>query len=446
MKGRVVIVGGGPAGFNVARAVKTFYPECEVTLIEEKEDTQIPCSIPFVIAGRLPLEKNRYSLEKLKELGVEVRTCKAEVLDTGERKLFLESGETLCYDKLVLATGWKPKVLSLGEEGLEGVYYISKTTEQVKRILEEVKRAKRILLVGGGFIGIGLAGEIKRTLKGKEVILVEVSERLASGSFSPAFSRRLEEELTAFGVKVLKGTAVSSFDGNGRVKRVSLSSGDVLDVDVVIVAIGFKPRVELAQEAGICLTGSGKVAVDEFLRTSADGVFAVGNCRAYTCVIDGEEVNTMLASVSARDGYVAGINLGEPTVKAKGIVPFGITSVGDSYFGFAGYTEVALREKGRAFVTAEVETKDGYPSALKGVNPLKVKLYFDKAGVIVGGEVWGRSKYVPALVDFISRLVWERLSVDEVLSVQSVAFPSVTPSPLAQPVQLGALMAKKSLS
>jgi len=80
MKGRVVIVGGGPAGFNVARAVKTFYPECEVTLIEEKEDTQIPCSIPFVIAGRLPPEKNRYSLEKLKELGVEVRTCKAEVL------------------------------------------------------------------------------------------------------------------------------------------------------------------------------------------------------------------------------------------------------------------------------------------------------------------------------------------------------------------------------
>ena len=88
MKGNVVIVGGGPAGFNVARALKTFYPECGVTLIEEKENTQIPCSIPSVVAGRLPLEKNFYSLKKLKELDVEIETCKAEVLDTKYRKLF----------------------------------------------------------------------------------------------------------------------------------------------------------------------------------------------------------------------------------------------------------------------------------------------------------------------------------------------------------------------
>ncbi|TCK03384.1 NAD(P)/FAD-dependent oxidoreductase [Phorcysia thermohydrogeniphila] len=445
MKGNVVIVGGGPAGFNAARAVKVFYPECKVTLIEERENTQIPCSIPSVVAGRLPLEKNLYSLKKLRELGVEIETCKAEVLDTRERKLFLENGKTVFYDKLVLATGWRPKVPSVDEGNLEGIYYVSKTTEQVRKISEEVKSAKRILLVGGGLIGIGFAGEIKRALKSKDVFLVEVSKRLASGIFSPSFSEKLEEELTALGVRVLKETTVRFFEGDTRVRRVFLSSGDVLDVDVVIIAIGFRPRVELAQEAGIRLTKSGKIAVDEFLRTSADGVFAAGNCRVYTSVIDGEEVNAMLASISARDGYMAGINLGEPVVKDKGIVPFGITSVGDSYFGFAGYTEEVLKKKGKKFISTEVETRDGYPPALEGANPLKVRLYFDESGKIVGGEVWGRSKYVSGLVDFISRLIYEKLSVEEVISVQSVAFPSVTPSPLAQPVQMAALMAKKSL-
>jgi NADPH-dependent 2,4-dienoyl-CoA reductase/sulfur reductase-like enzyme len=439
MKGNVVIVGGGPAGFNVARAVKTFYPECGVTLIEEKENTQIPCSIPSVVAGRLPLEKNFYSLKKLKELDVEIETCKAEVLDTKDRKLFLENGKTVFYDKLVLATGWRPKVLSVDGGNLEGIYYVSKTTEQVRKISEEVKSAKRILLVGGGLIGIGFAGEIKRALKSKDIFLVEVSEHLASGVFSPSFSKKIEDELGTLGVKVLKETTVKFFEGNRRVKRVHLSSGDTLEVDVVIIAIGFRPRVELAQEAGIRLSKSGKIAVDEFLRTSADGVFAAGNCRAYTSVIDGEEINVMLASISARDGYMAGINLGEPVIKDKGVVPFGVTSVGGSYFGFAGYTE---EEK---LISTEVETRDGYPPALEGANPLKVRLYFDESGKIVGGEVWGRSKYVSGLVDFISRLIYEKLSVEEVISVQSVAFPLLTPSPLVQPVQIAALMAKKSL-
>jgi len=441
----IVIVGGGPAGFSAARVIRVFYPESKVTIVEEKESIQIPCSIPSVIAGELPPEKNIYPLKKLCDLGVGVEFSRVEVVDVKGGKVFLENGKQLPYDKLILATGWSPKLLGVDGENLKGVYYISTSTEHVKKLSEETKTAKRILLVGGGFIGIDLATEIKKLWKDKEVILVEAAEFLASGLFSSSFDEKLEGELLSLGVKVLKGTTVVRFEGRERVERAVFSNGELLDVDVVFVAIGFRPRVRLAQEAGIRLTESGKIAVDEFLRTSADGVYAAGNCRVHRSAIDGEEVPAMLAFISAMDGRIAGMNVGgELSVKDPGVVPSGLTAAGGSYFGFAGYTEKVLNRKGVKFVSAEAEATDAYPASMEGANPLKVKLYFTDSGKIIGGEVWGKSKYVSGLVDLISRLIYERLSLEEVISLPSVAFPAVTPSPLVQPVQMAALMAKKS--
>jgi NADPH-dependent 2,4-dienoyl-CoA reductase/sulfur reductase-like enzyme len=442
----IVIVGGGPAGFSAARTINVFYPESKVTLIEEKSSIQIPCSIPSVIAGELPPEKNLYPLKKLSDFGIKIEFSRVEVLDVRNGKVFLENGKHLPYDKLILATGWMPRTLGIEGENLEGIHYISTNTEHVKKLSEETKNARKILLVGGGFIGIDLASEIKRLWKDKEIILVEAAKSLASGLFSQSIDEKLEEELVNLGVKVLKEATVERFEGKEKVERVVLSTGYAIDVDMVFVAIGFRPRVRLAQEAGIRLTDSGKIAVDEFLRTSADGVYAAGNCRAHRSAIDGKEIPAMLAFISAMDGRISGMNVGgEPTVKDPGVVPSGITAAGDSYFGFAGYTEKILEGKGIEFVSAEVEATDGYPAAIENAHPLKVKLYFTTTGKIIGGEVLGKSKYISGLVDFISRLIYEGLSVEEVISVPSVAFPAVTPSPLIQPVQIAALMAKKNL-
>jgi NADPH-dependent 2,4-dienoyl-CoA reductase/sulfur reductase-like enzyme len=431
----VVVVGGGPAGFNAVKTIRSVYPEKRVLLINDREDLQIPCSIPYVVSGRIPVEKNRYPLEKVRDLGAELKIDRVVSINPNSSQLFLESGKIVSYERLILSTGWIPRRLSLGEENLEGVFYIDTSTEGVSRIKEEVEKAERIVIIGGGFISIGFADLISREL-GKSITVVEASKRIASGVFSSEITSEMESKLGSQGVEILKSERVSALEGDGRVKRVVTSDGEI-DTDLVLIFVGFLPNTKLAVDCGI-ETERGFIRTDSYLRTSVDNVLSAGNCTFHRSAIDGEFTPGMVASVSARDGRIAGLNVLGPRVEDRGIVPAGITEVGGTFYGFSGYTEEILNRKGFVFKRVSVESTDGYPSAIGAVR-LKLNLYFLESGRLVGGEVVGSSKIVSSLVDLISKLIEGCESAERIASMNSVAFPPVTPPPLLQPLQEGAL-------
>ncbi len=441
----VIIVGGGPAGFNSAKTIRTLYPEREVLLINDRENLQIPCSIPYVVSGKIPAEKNVYPLSKVKDLGVELLISKVTSIDPLESRVFLEDGSSYRYERLILSTGWIPNTLMVENSHLDGVYHISTETEYVQKLVDEVRNAKKIVLIGAGFISLGFADQIGKGYPDKEITIIEASDHIASGIFSEKFEGEIEKELKSQNVRIVKNARVVGFEGNGRVREVVFKGGERIEADLVFVFIGFKPNSKLAVDAGLSISERGEIVVDEFLRTSEDNILAAGNCILHRSAIDGEPVPGMLASISARDGRIAGLNVTGPEVRDSGIVPAGVTEAGRKYFGFSGYTEKTLKRRELEFVFSEIDTTDAYPGAIEGCNSLKVKLYFSKSGKVLGGEVIGSSKYVSPLVDFISRLVANKLDVSQIAALETVAFPPVTPPPLLQPVQMAALAARKEL-
>ena len=433
----VIVVGGGPAGFNAVKAVRSLYPEKRVLVLNDREDLQIPCSIPYVVAGLLKPEDNRYPVKKLAELGATLLFERVVSVNPQESRIFTESGKLYSYDRLVLATGWLPRRLPVEGTDLEGVYYIDNSTEAVINLVKEVASAKRIAIVGGGFISIGFADLISRFLR-KEITVIEASHRIGSGVFSGDFESEMTSLLESAGVRVLKGAKVTALEGSGRVEAVLLEGGERIETDLVLIFIGFLPNSKLAVDASLKVD-RGFVVVDRFLRSSVDNILAAGNVALHYSAVDGAPWPGMVASVSARDGRIAGANTAGPVVEDRGIVPAGVTEVGGRFFGFAGYTQELLSGKGFDFKKCGVTSADAYPKAI-GAKPLKLDLYFLKgSGRLVGAEVEASSRYVAPLVDLVAGLVERGITAYELLSKVSVAFPPVTPPPLLQPLQEAAL-------
>ncbi len=428
----VVIVGGGPAGFNSAKTLRELHPQKRILLINDKEDLQIPCSIPYVIGGKLPIEKNRYPLTKVREFA-DLLIDRVTGIEPDTATLFTPT-KRIRYEKLILATGWLPKRLRVPGSDLEGIYYIDTTTQGVERLKREIEEARRITIIGAGFISIGFSDQISRAYKGKEITVIEASSNLASGVFSTEFEEQMVEKLKEQGVKILTGQKVIGFEGEGRVKEVVTQEGKI-ESSLVLIFIGFTPNSRLALEGGIKTDERGFIEVDSFLRTSADRVLAAGNCITHTSVVDGKRIPAMLASVSARDGRIAALNAFGPKLKDEGVVPAGLTEVRGVIYGFAGYTKKFLEREGFKYKEVSVSTSDAYPGALPGCNPLKVKLYFTESGNLVGGELSGRSRGVWSLVEVTARLIEGRKRAWELLGLLTTAFPPSTPPPLLQPIQ-----------
>lgn len=430
----VIVVGAGPAGYNGAKAVRELYPEKRILIVSDRSDIQIPCSLAWVVAGELPPEANRYPIEELRNFG-ELLIEKAVSLDPYSQKLFTGT-KGFTYEKLILATGWRPRVLNLPGSELKGIFYADTSTQRVKELRQEVLRAERIAIVGGGFISIGFADILKRSLKEKEITVIEATGRLASGAFSGSFGVAIEENLKGLGVRVVKEVKVEGFLGDGRVEKVLTDKGEI-GADLVLIFVGFLPRSRLALEAGI-ETKEGFVWVDDFLRTSADGVLAAGNCVLHSCPVTGKEIPAMFASVSARDGRVAGANTAGPELTGKEALPMGITEVAGELFGFAGYTEEALGKEGIEFKSAKIKTADAYPRAI-GSGELEVEAFFGRDGRFLGFQARGASRAVWAVTEVAGRLIERGLTAREIVAKVSPAFPTATPSPLLQPIQEAAL-------
>ena len=437
----LIVVGGGPAGFNAVKTVKLLYPDKSVLLVNDREDVQIPCSIPYVLAGSLSLQENRYPLSKLANLGVHILIAKVTSIDSVSCKVFA-NGKAYTYSRLIIATGWLPRMLGVSGEDLEGVHYISTSTSAVERLAREVAEAKNIVVVGAGLIGLSLADLFSSA--GKSVTLVEATSNLAAGLFSEDIENLMLSALKEKGVKVVKENTVSGFEGRKRVESVLLKSGDTVPADCVLIAIGFKPNSSLALEAGAEVDAGGAVVVDEYMRTSVDNILSAGSCVRHRSAIDRSFVPAMLASVSARDGRIAGVNAFEPQIKDAGIVPAGMTQVNNTFFGFAGYTGSSLKTRQDCICTT-VESSSAYPGAMRGSGKLIVKLYFSSTLRLIGAEFVSGSRVVTGFVDLASRMIVSGLGADDLLAGVSVAFPPATPPPLLQPFQEAALMAKSKV-
>ena len=435
----IVIIGGGPAGIVTSITAKKYYPDKNILIIKREKKSVIPCGIPYMISSLKSPDENELSFKKIEDMGINVIVDEVEKIDKKGKEIKTKNGDYYSYGKLILATGAVPIKPSIKGIEKDGIFLIKKDMEYLKNMVERIRKSKKIIVIGGGFIGVEIADEISR-LGDKEVYIVEMLQEILPNSFDREFSSLAEEKLKNQKVEIITGVKVEEFIGNEKVEKVRLSNGKVIDTEVVILGIGAKPNCELAKDAGLEITKKGYIWVDEYMRTSEPDIFAVGDCALKRDFFTRKEIPVMLASIATAEGRIAGANLYQLKVirENKGTVGIYSTYVGGLVLGCAGLTEKNARKEKFEIIVGNFEGVDKHPAKLPDANKIKVKLIFSKhSGIILGGQVAGGNS-CGELINTIGISIQKRVSFCELETLQFATHPYLTPAPTMYSLVLAA--------
>ncbi len=279
MAGRLVIVGAGQAAFALAAKLRMLKDTRPITVLgsEPVLPYQRPPLSKKYLLGEMSFDRLLFRPEAwYAENDVEIRlSTPVEAIDRESRSIKLFDGSEIAYETLALATGATPRRLPSAIGGdLEGVFTVRDKAD-ADRLATEMKPGHRLLIIGGGYIGLEAAAVARKL--GLDVTLIEMADRILARVAAPQTADAIRAIHAAEGVQIFEKTGLTRLIGDeGRVKAAELSDGRVIDADMVIVGIGVTPNDRLAGDAGLEVQNG--IVVDSFGRTSDPAIFAMGDC------------------------------------------------------------------------------------------------------------------------------------------------------------------------
>jgi NADPH-dependent 2,4-dienoyl-CoA reductase/sulfur reductase-like enzyme/ferredoxin len=343
---RVVVIGNGIAGVTAADHVRRRHPDCTIDVVADE---------PYPLYNRMGIARLVYGSSALVGLQLLPQawyddnrvTCylntAAQKIDTAAREVTLGTGETLAYDRLILAMGSDSFTPPLDGYGVPGTFVLRRAADAFAiRSFVQRHHAQSAVIAGGGLLGLEAAYAIRKV--GPAVTVLERGTRLLSRQLDERSAELLREYLEGLGLKIQIGAETASLKSeDGRLNGVELKDGRTLPADVFLVAAGITPLVELARAAGIEV-GRG-VVVDDALRTSADGVFAIGDLAEHRGRIYGLWPAAVEQGEVAAENAVGGARTYEGTVPVTILKVVGVELLSIGRFeGEAGDTVIVLED------------------------------------------------------------------------------------------------------
>jgi NADH oxidase (H2O2-forming) len=442
----VLVIGGSAAGIVTAVTGKSSYPDKDVLIVRKEDQVLVPCGIPYMFGSLDSVDKNIIPDAGLAKAGVNLKIGEVVSINQQEKVCTIDDDTEISFEKLVLATGSIPVVPKwLKGTEIENVFVIPKNKAYLTEMIAKLKVCRRIVIVGGGFIGVEVSDELNKS--GKDVTLVEILPNILCLAFDEEIAVQANEILQARGVKVKAGEGIKEILGGKKVSSILLNNGEEIEADAVVLSMGYRPNTELARESGIRVTEEGFIAVDEYMRSDNPDIFAVGDCAEKRDFITRKHSSVMLASTACAEARVAGMNLYKlSTLKTlSGTIAIFSTAFGDTGFGAAGLTESAAKKEGFDVITGTFEGIDKHPGTLPGTHRQIVKLIVAReSGVVLGGEVAG-GLTAGELTNLIGFVIQNRMTIDSILTAQIGTHPLLTAPPTAYPLIKAAEVAAKKM-
>ena len=303
----IVIVGAGQAAGQAAASLRQAGYEGNITMFGEEEQApyQRPPLSKAYLSGEIGIDRVLIRPEKFyadKAISLHTGTCVNRV-DPAEKTISTDNGETHPYDKLLIATGSRPRILNIQGSNLDGVHNL-RTVADVDAIRTSMESARKVCIVGGGYIGLEVAAVAKT--KGLDVTVLEMEQRILQRVTTPEMSAFYQQLHISRGVDIRTETMVTSFGGDTKVSSV-IFGDETIRAQVVIVGIGVVPNVELAQDAGLkCDNG---IIVDNHCRTSDPHIYAAGDCTNHPNPLLGRNLRLESVPNAMEQARVASANM-----------------------------------------------------------------------------------------------------------------------------------------
>lgn len=428
MAREIVIIGGVATGPKAAARARRRDAEARITIIEKgKLISYAGCGMPYFMGGLIEdvgeltrtaagIDRNVGYFKSYKDVDVLTGTL-AKSIDRQRKEVVLadmDSGQTstIHYDKLVLATGAVPIMPPIEGLDLGRVFRLAHPDDAVAIRRTAFSRGiRRVAVVGGGLIGMEAAECLAEA--GFDVTIVEMLPHVLAALLDPEISALLENYLRSNGVDLRTGERVLKLQGDesGNVHKVITDRSEV-QADMVVVAIGVRPNVSLAQEAGLELGPTGAIAVNQYMQTSDPDIYAGGDCVENTHLVSGKKVYVPLGSTANKHGRVIGDNITGGQSTFEGVAGTTVLKVLNYKVGRTGLTEqeaLRLGYKVRTSIAPSSDSAHYYPENKK----ITVKLIADAStDRVLGAQVLGEGEAVKR-VDVVATALTFGATVDQ---------------------------------
>ena len=420
---KIVIVGGVAGGMSAATRLRRLDAHAEIVVLEKSGHVSYAnCGLPYYVGGVIEDEESLLlqtpkSLHERFRLDVRVRSEVVEI-KRSEKKVVVKNLEkneiySLPYDKLILSTGAKPVLPPI--PGINQAYTL-RTIEDVEAIVSAVATApKNAVIIGGGFIGLEIGENLVH--RGINTSIIEASNQVLA-PLDPEMASLVAKELQNHGVQLFLESTVTKVTSTS----VTTNNNSEIPADLVILAIGVRPDVSLAQQAGLNIGSKGGIVVNHVNITNDPDIYAIGDAAEKIDELDGSATLVPLANIANRHGRVVADHIAGKEVRAVKTIATAIVKVFDLTVATTGWNEKRLKSAG-----IEYRTIHTHPNSHAGYYPnaqqMTIKLLFaPKTGEIFGAQAVGVDG-VDKRIDVIATAIRGNISAPELADLELAYAP-----------------------
>ncbi|AUM62511.1 CoA-disulfide reductase [Spiroplasma monobiae] len=415
---KTLIIGGSATGMGVAAKLKRNDPSIEIAVIQDKDYVSLgACGLPYFVANNFENKNNLIARtkEEFEKNDIKIiSNSKVDSIDFENKKAF-HNGKAESYDKLVIAVGAKPIVPNI--KGVDGENVFTLTTLEdgvmLKEKMNNDKDIKKVAIIGAGFIGL----EMTETLKdlNKEVYLMEMESKVMKKAFDEEISNLIEEKLKEKNIKYFFGEQVIEIKLlNNKVGSILLKSGNEIEVDAVLLSVGFQPNTSFLKGSGLEMNERGAIIVDQKGETNIEGVYSAGDCAISKNYINNEDIYSPLATVASKFSKVIADNIAGKENIYVGSIQSAILRMFDLEIARTGLTEQMAISNNIKVKSVFIKDKD-HTNYTPNQKDLYLKLIMnDDTKEIIGAQMAGSNNSILRIYA-LAALIWQKAKVDYAL-------------------------------